>query len=52
LKPLTEIKNTITDVVFILLLILALVGFVESQWPYMPEHHSHKTVETEYWRVK
>jgi len=54
LKLLTDIKNTIMDVVFILLLVLALIGFIESQWPYDPTtgRPSFEYIETEYWRVK
>ena len=42
----------IYDVVFIFLLTMALVGYSEAQWPWMPEHDSYQTVETIYWEVK
>ena len=42
----------IYDVVLLFLLTMALVGYIEAQWPWMPEHDSYQTVETIYWEVK
>jgi len=40
------------DIVFLFLLTMALVGYSEAEWPWMPEHESHVTVETVYWEVE
>ena len=46
------IKDTIIDGVLLFLLILALLGYIESHWPYMPEHGSVEWTESVFWSDK
>ena len=39
----------ILDGVLLFLLTMALVGYSEADYPWMPEHDSNQTVETIYW---
>ena len=39
----------ILDGVFLFLLTMALVGYSEAQWPWMPEHGSVEWVESVFW---
>ena len=39
----------IYDVVLLFLLTMALVGYSEADYPWMPEHESRVTAETIYW---
>ena len=43
------IAETVREGVFVFLLTLSLIGYIEVQDPWMPEHTSNVTIETEYW---
>jgi len=47
-----EILREIELGIILLILILALVGFDQAERPWMPEHGSIVSVETEYWLDK
>ena len=49
MKLLTEMVREVEHCLIIVLITLALVGYSEAQWPWMPEHESRVTVETIYW---
>ena len=40
-----NIKHTIIDIVLLFLLIMALVGYSEAIWPWMPEINSREHIE-------
>jgi len=42
-------KDTIIDGVLFFLLIMTLTGYIEAQYPYMPEHISREWTETTFW---
>ena len=42
----------IFDAALLFLLTMALVGYSEAEWPWMPEHESVVSAETIYWEVK
>ena len=49
---LNDILDAAKDGILTFLLIMSLLGYIESQWPWMPEHDSKPYTETEYWLAK
>ena len=47
-----SIAEAIREGILIFLLALSLIGYIEAQWPWTPEHESKPWVESAYWEVE
>jgi len=52
MKLLTEMVREVEHCLIIVLITLALVGYSEADYPWMPDHDSHQTAETIFWEFK
>ena len=52
MKLLICIGREAIELIVIILIIMAFVGYIEAEWPWMPEHGSREWVETVYWADK